>query len=69
MQPEDVAELLTRDPFIPFRIHMSDGNAYEVQRSHSVAVLRTQIFVVLPDFRWKLIPLEHITSIETLQAA
>jgi hypothetical protein len=31
--------------------------------------MRTEIFVVLPDDRWKLIPFGQIASVETLQAA
>jgi hypothetical protein len=31
--------------------------------------MRTEVFVVLPDDRWKLIPLRQITSVETFQAA
>ena len=69
MSPKDIEELLHRDPFLSFRIFLDDGNKVDVTRSLSVAVGRNGLFMVLPDDRWKWIPLRHITSIETLQAA
>jgi hypothetical protein len=69
MRPEAVRELVEREPFVPFRIQLSSGDQIDITKSHSVAVMRTEIFVVLPDDRWKFIPLRHVASIETLQAA
>ena len=69
MRPDHVRELVERDPFVPFRIQLSSGDHIDITRRHSVAVMRTEIFVVLPDDRWKFIPLRQIASIETLQAA
>jgi hypothetical protein len=69
MRPENVRELVERDPFVPFRIQLSSGDHIDITRRHSVAVMRTEIFVVLPDDRWKFIALRQIASIETLQAA
>ena len=69
MSQKDFEELLDRDPFLPFRVHMSDGNAVDITRSRSVATGKTHIFVVLPDHRWKWIPYRQIASVETLQAA
>lgn len=70
MRPaESVRELVKRDPFIPFRIQLSSGDRIDITRRTSVAVMRTEIFVVLPDDRSKLIPLRQIASVETLQAA
>jgi len=69
MSPKDVEELLGREPFLPFRIFMADGNTLDVTRRLSAAVGRNGVFLVLPDDRWKWIPLRHVTSIETLQAA
>ena len=69
MRPEDIEELLNREPFLPFRLFLSDGETVDVHRPHSVAVGRNQLFVILPDERWKWIPLPHVASVETLQAA
>jgi len=69
MRPESLRELVERDPFIPFRIQLSSEDQIDITRRTSVAVMRNEVFVVLPDDRWKLIPLRHIASVETFQAA
>lgn len=69
MRPQDITELMDRQPFLPFRIALTSGEQFDVTERHSVAVGRNSIFVVLPDERWKLISLRHIASVETLQAA
>jgi hypothetical protein len=69
MNPKEIEELLERDPFLPFRIFLSNGDTFDITRRLSVAVGGTGLFIVLPDHRWKWIPLQHIASVETLQAA
>jgi hypothetical protein len=69
MRPEDIEELLKREPFLPFRIFLNNGDRFDVVRPHSVATGRGVLFIVLPDDRWKYIPLRHVASVETLQAA
>lgn len=69
MSPKDIEELLQREPFLPFRVFLSDGNTLDITRPLSVATGRNGLFIVLPDDRWKWIPLRHIASIETLQPA
>jgi hypothetical protein len=69
MRTEDIEELLSREPFLPFRIFLTNGDHFDVSRRHSIATGRNMLFIVLPDDRWKYIPLRHIASVETLQAA
>jgi len=69
MRPADIEELLDRKPFLPFRISLTSGDHFDVTSNHSVAVGRAQLFIVLPDDRWKFIPLQQIASVETRQAA
>ena len=69
MSPREIEDLLQREPFLPFRIFMSDGNRLDVTRALSVAVGRSGLFIVLEDDRWKWVPLRHISNVETLQAA
>jgi hypothetical protein len=69
MNPKDIEELLDRRPFLPFRIFMSSGDAFDITRTLSAAVGRNGLFIVLPDDRWKWILYRHIASVETLQAA
>ena len=69
MSQQDIEELLDREPFLPFRIFLTNGDQFDVTRRHSVATGQTVLFIVLPDNRWKYIPLRHVASVETLQAA
>ena len=69
MGPDTIRELAERDPFVPFRIQLSSGDHVDITRRVSAAVMRTEIFVVLADDRWRFIPLRQIASVQTLQAA
>lgn len=69
MRPESLRELVEREPFIPFRVQLSSGDQIEITRGHTAVVMRTELFVVLPNDHWRLIPLRHIASVETLEAA
>ena len=31
MRPEDILDLVRRKPFVPFRIHVTDGSVYEIR--------------------------------------
>jgi len=43
MRPEELKELLKTRPFIPLRIHMSDGKAHDIHHPDNVLVLRGRI--------------------------
>jgi len=43
MRPEDVRQLLRRQPIEPFRIFASDGRTYDVKHPDQTTVLRTHI--------------------------
>ena len=65
--PENIRELLNREPFLPFRLIMTSGKTYEVVSPNSAALLKSEVFVVFPDGeRWAHVPFLHIASIETL---
>ncbi len=64
---ENIRESLKRDPFVPFRLISSSGEHYDVRDPHSAALLKSEVFLVLPDGeRWALLSFLHITSIESL---
>ena len=63
----DIRELLDRDPFTPFRLILSSGKQYDVLDPETTVLLKSEIFIALPDGeRWSIVPLLHVTSIETL---
>ena len=48
IRPEDVRELLHKQPFQPFRIHMSNGQTYDVNHPELAMVTRGTIVVAKP---------------------
>ena len=48
MRPEDILELLRKHPFEPFRIHLSDGVAYDVRHPDMAIVQRSKVIVAVP---------------------
>lgn len=67
MGSADLSELLKRDPFEPFRLRLSSGDAYDVRDPHSVAVMKNRLFMALPDGeRWTFISYLHVAAVESI---
>ena len=63
---DNIRELLDRDPFVPFRLVLSSGVHYDVLDPQMTVLLKSEIFIAFPDGeRSSLIPLLHVTSVET----
>jgi len=43
MRPEELMTLLKTRPFVPLRIHMTDGQTYDIRHPHMVLVLRQRV--------------------------
>ncbi len=76
MKPEDIRELRDAEPFVPFRIFLTDGKTYDIPHRDFLMVARNVIDIGLADnpasgiydrIVW-VSPL-HIVRIENLQAA
>lgn len=75
MRPEELTQLLRRRPFVPLRIHMTDGRTHEIRHPELVIVLRSRVDIgVAPDpatgvvERVEYCSLLHVVRIEELQA-
>jgi hypothetical protein len=76
MRPEELVELLRRRPFIPLRLHVTDGQTYDIRHPDNVIVLRTRVDIgMTPDpgtgvvARVEYCSLLHIVRVEELQTA
>jgi hypothetical protein len=50
MRPEELQELLRVRPFVPLRIHLSDGKSFDIYHPDRVLVLRSRVDIgVAPD--------------------
>ncbi len=68
MDLQTIEEMLTRQPFAPFKVRLSDGTAYDVHNPDLVVPLRTKILLAFPaDDRFAVCSLLHITAVETLR--
>jgi hypothetical protein len=67
MTAEELRELLDRDPFQPFRVRLTSGDAYEIRNPGLAMVMKSRLFIAAPHSdRWTLVPFLHIAAIETL---
>jgi hypothetical protein len=69
MTKREIQERLDKQTFEPFRVNVTDGKHYDVVDPSLVVAMDTRVFIALPDNRWTLIALRHVTSLEDLQAA
>ena len=76
MRPEDIRELRDAQPFVPFRICLTDGKSYDVPHRNFLMIARAVIDIGVsshPDHGVydqivRVSPL-HIVRVENLQAA
>lgn len=70
MNPETISELLTRQPFQPFRVKLSNQEHFDVYNPGLVVVLKRDLFVAEPSRdRFHIYALIHVVGVESLQAA
>lgn len=64
---EQIRELLQQEPFVPFRIMLTSGQAYEVGYPGLLAEGQTQLIYCFPKSdRYAILRLNQLASIETL---
>jgi len=77
MRPDDIHRLLRRRPFRPFRLHLTDGTAYDVPHPEQAVVARSTVGIGLlsangPDSSEDtpvIVALLHITRLELITPA
>ncbi len=71
MRPDDLLELVRRQPFGPFRIHITGGKTYDVQHPDQIIVLRSRAVLAVGGEdgvgdRLEQIALVHVVQLEEL---
>ena len=76
MRPEELIQLIRKKPFVPLRLHLTDGKTYDIRHPDQVLVLRSRIDIgIAPDpntgvlERVEHCSLLHVVRVEELQAA
>jgi hypothetical protein len=77
MAPQDLVLAVRRRPFVPFRLHISDGTRYAIRHPELLMLTATSAVVGLPAAahqppqveRYEMVDLFHIVRLEPLDAA
>ena len=48
MRPDDILELLRRQAFFPFRLHLSNGQTFDIRHPEMALVTRAGIVIAIP---------------------
>jgi hypothetical protein len=76
MPPQDLLQAVRRRPFVPFRLHVSDGTVYDVRHPELLMVAVASAVVGVPSTglplpqveRYEVVDLRHIVRLEPLEA-
>lgn len=63
MRPDDLLELVRRQPFAPFRVHITGGKTYDVRHPDQIIVLRSRAVVAVGGENGVGDRLEHIALV------
>ena len=67
---ETIREMLDREPFEPFRILTSAGESFLIRDPHTIALLRSEVFIAVPNTdRRTFLPYLHVAAIETINGS
>ncbi len=67
MATDDLRNLLTNDPFVPFRVRLTSGDHYDIRDPLAVALMKSRLFIALPrSDKSVYVPYLHIAALETL---
>lgn len=77
MNPQEIRRQLRRTPFVPFRVHTSDGKALDVKHPEMAFLTRSLLMVARPvkdptneiPARFDEVSMLHVVRVEPLVAA
>lgn len=70
MNPESARELLRRQPFEPFEVHLSNGERHPIRQPENPLVTGSRMVIAYPETdRIIVVSLLHINTYEMLQPA
>lgn len=68
MRPDELKQFLRQRPFIPLRIHLTDGRVHDIRHPDQVLVLRQRVDIgVSPDAEGVLDRVEHCSLLHIVR--
>lgn len=67
MRPDDLLELVRRQPFGPFRLHITGGKTYDVQHPDQIIVLRSRAVLAVGGENGVGDQLEHVALVDVVR--
>lgn len=67
MRPDDLLELVRRQPFAPFRVHITGGKTYDVRHPDQIIVLRSRAVVAVGGENGVGDRLEHVALVHVVR--
>lgn len=67
MRAEDLLELVRAKPFVPLRIHTTDGQRYEVRHPDQIIVLRSRLVLGVGGENGVAERLEHVALLHVVR--
>lgn len=67
MIADDIRDALDHDPFEPFHIVTTAGDRHPIRDPHAVALMKSRLFIALPDGHWTIVPHLHVCAVETIR--
>ena len=70
MEAQTLNEWLAKQPFVPFRIKLSNQESIDIKNPGLVVVMNREVFVAEPSRdRFHIYALMHVVGVESTQAA
>ena len=66
MIEREIRDLLRRDPFVPFRVKLVNGDAHDISHPWLVAELKDGLYVLYASGEWVIFAYERVASLESL---
>jgi len=63
---DTIKEVLDKVPFHPFRVSLSSGESYKVASPHMVALMKSKVFISLPNESWAFVSYLRIVALEAI---
>lgn len=67
MDASPIQSLLRRQPFVPFEVHLSNGEVHEVRQPNNLVLLKSNLFLFYPEKdHFVISAMSHVSNVQPL---